>query len=71
MRGISVWSWRPDDADLHSEIWGDSLVMEDGLAPPPEHPGLGMVLTDAIKNKYPFVPGSGKFSTVPGKILSD
>jgi hypothetical protein len=38
---------------------------------PPEKPGLGIVLTDEIKNKYPFEPGSGEFNSVPGKILVD
>jgi len=28
-------------------------------------------LTDEIKAKFPFVPGSGEFNSVPGKILRD
>ncbi|MBN2455707.1 MAG: mandelate racemase/muconate lactonizing enzyme family protein [Sedimentisphaerales bacterium] len=55
---------------LHTEIAGDSFVMEDGMVLPPEKPGLGIVLTEKIKNKYPFVPGSGEFNDVPGKILT-
>jgi hypothetical protein len=43
--------------------------MKDGMVLPPEKPGLGIVLTDEIKNKYPFIPGSGEFTDVPGKIL--
>ena len=61
----------PDYAGLHSDIVTDSFVMKDGYVLPPEHPGLGVVLTDEIKNRYPFVPGSGEFSSVPGKILTD
>ena len=34
-------------------------------------PGLGIVLTDEIKAKYPFVPGSGEFNSVPGKVLME
>jgi L-alanine-DL-glutamate epimerase-like enolase superfamily enzyme len=61
----------PDYAGLHSEIIGDSFIFRDGYAYPPQSPGLGIVLTDGIKNKYPFVPGSGEFNSVPGKILTD
>ena len=31
------------------------------------YPELGIVLTDEIKNRYPFQPGSGEFNSVPGK----
>ena len=61
----------PDYAGLHSEVIGDSFQMKDGCALPPEKPGLGIVLTDEIKNRYPFVRGSGEFNDVPGKILTD
>lgn len=61
----------PDYAGLHAEVIGDSFVMKDGCALPPEKPGLGIVLTDEIKNKYSFVPGSGEFNSVPGKILTE
>jgi hypothetical protein len=27
-------------------------------------------LTDEIKNRFPFVPGSGEFNSVPGKVLN-
>jgi galactonate dehydratase len=56
---------------LHTDIAGGSFVMEGGYLLPPEKPGLGIVLTDAIKNRYPFVPGSGEFNSVPGKTLTD
>jgi galactonate dehydratase len=56
---------------LHLDIAGDSFVMREGMVLPPDKPGLGIVLTDAIKERYPFVPGSGEFNSVPGKILVD
>ncbi len=61
----------PAYAGLHSEVVQDSFVMKDGYVYPPEKPGLGIVLTDEIKNRYPFQPGSGEFNSVPGKILVD
>ncbi|OQA02433.1 MAG: hypothetical protein BWY69_01129 [Planctomycetes bacterium ADurb.Bin401] len=61
----------PAYAGLHSEVIGDSFVMKDGYALPPQKPGLGIELTEKIKNKYPFVPGSGEFNDAPGKILKD
>lgn len=61
----------PDYAGLHSEVIGDSFIMKDGYALPPDKPGLGIQLTDEIKNKYPFVAGSGEFNSVPGKILTE
>jgi L-alanine-DL-glutamate epimerase-like enolase superfamily enzyme len=46
------------------------LVIRDGHVLPPDRPGLGAVLTDEIKRRYPFQPGSGEFNSVPGKVLS-
>jgi len=31
----------------------------------------GNTLTEEIKELYAFVPGSGEFNSVPGKILAD
>ena len=45
-------------------------MIRDGYVLPPERPGLGVVLTDEIKRRYPFVPGSGEFTSVPGKMLT-
>jgi galactonate dehydratase len=61
----------PDYAGLHSEIIDGGLVIQDGYASPPDRPGLGIVLTDETKRRYPFRPGSGEFNSVPGKILKD
>ncbi len=59
----------PDYAGLHSEVIGDSFVMKNGFVLPPQKPGLGIVLTNETKNRYPFIEGSGEFNSVPGKIL--
>ena len=55
---------------IHTDIATD-FRFERGDVLPPEAPGLGITLTDEIKNRYPFVPGSGEFNSVPGKILTD
>ncbi len=60
----------PAFAGLHGEVMGDSFQMRGGFIYPPQTPGLGILLTDEIKNRYPFVPGSGEFNSVPGKKLS-
>ena len=59
----------PAYAGLHSDVIDGGLVIRDGYLLPPDRPGLGVVLTDEIKRRYPFVPGSGEFNSVPGKIL--
>ena len=61
----------PDYGPLHSEIMDGSFVMKEGRVLPPQRHGLGIVLTEATKNRYPFVPGSGEFNSVPGKVLRD
>ncbi len=61
----------PAYAGLHSEVIDGGFIMKDGYAVPPDRPGLGIVLTDEIKRRYPFIPGSGEFNSVPGKILKD
>jgi L-alanine-DL-glutamate epimerase-like enolase superfamily enzyme len=60
----------PDWAGLHADVIDGAFVMKDGYALPPERPGLGIVLTDEIKRRYPFQPGSGEFNSVPGKLLT-
>jgi len=61
----------PDYGPLHSEIIDGGLVIRDGYVRPPERPGLGIVLTDQTRRRFPFVPGSGEFNSVPGKILKN
>jgi L-alanine-DL-glutamate epimerase-like enolase superfamily enzyme len=60
----------PAYGPLHSELIGDSLQKENGYVLPPEKPGLGITLTQDTINRFPFVPGSGEFNSVPGKILT-
>ncbi len=60
----------PDYAGLHTDIINGSFILKDGHVLPPDRPGLGIVLTDEIRRKYPFVPGSGSFNSVPGKIYT-
>ncbi len=60
----------PDYAGLHTDIIDGGFVMKDGYVLPPDRPGFGIVLTDEIRRKYPFQPGSGEFNSVPGKILT-
>jgi len=57
----------PDPGPLHTEIIDDDFHMEEGSVLPPRKPGLGIQLTDEIKKRYPFEPGSGEFNRVPGK----
>jgi L-alanine-DL-glutamate epimerase-like enolase superfamily enzyme len=59
----------PDYGPLHSEVVDGSFVMKEGRVLPPQRPGLGIVLTESTKSRYPFVPGSGEFNSVPGKVL--
>ncbi len=61
----------PDYGPLHSEVVGDSFQMKDGFVLPPEAPGLGIVLSETTKARYPFKPGSGEFNSVPGKSLEE
>lgn len=60
----------PAYGPLHSELIGDSLQLKNGYILPPEKPGIGIELTEETIRKFPFVPGSGEFNSVPGKILS-
>ncbi|MBZ4190901.1 mandelate racemase/muconate lactonizing enzyme family protein [Niabella beijingensis] len=60
----------PAYGPLHSELIRDSLCIKEGYVLPPEKPGLGIELTDATIARFPFVPGSGEFNSVPGKILT-
>ena len=61
----------PDYGPLHGKIMGESLQMRDGFVLPPERPGLGIVLIEETKARFPFIPGSGEFNSVPGKDLAE
>ena len=60
----------PAFGPLHREVVGESFRMKDGRVLPPETPGLGIVLTEETKARFPF-KGGGEFNSVPGKILDD
>jgi L-alanine-DL-glutamate epimerase-like enolase superfamily enzyme len=60
----------PLPGPLHTELWGDSLRMAGGLLLPPEAPGLGVRLTDELKERFPFRPGHEEYVGVPGKPWS-
>ena len=61
----------PAYGGLHREVIADTFTLKDGMVMPPEVAGLGIVLDDRIRERYPFVPGSGEFNSVPGKVLAD
>lgn len=61
----------PDYAGLHAEVIDGGLTLRDGYVLPPDRPGLGIVLTDETRRRYPFQPGSGEFISVPGHVLRD
>ena len=62
----------PNPGPLHTEIYGsNSVLFEDGYLYPPTSHGLGLHISEEVKNKYQFVKGSGEFNDVTGKILDD
>lgn len=60
----------PAYGPLHSELIKDAMQIKNGRILPPEKPGLGIALTEDIIERFPFIPGTGEFNSVPGKILS-
>lgn len=59
----------PAAGPLHTELWGDALALVDGRVRRPDQPGLGVRLTDELKQSFPFRPGMEEFSSVPGKLM--
>lgn len=66
-RNTIILEVAPDYGPLHSEIIDDDFHMSEGRVLPPLKPGLGIRLSDEIKNRFPFEPGTGEFNPVPGK----
>lgn len=64
---VAILELPPLAGPLHTEVYGDGYRFENGYILPPEAPGLGVRLTDELKNKYPFVRGSGEWNVVQGK----
>jgi L-alanine-DL-glutamate epimerase-like enolase superfamily enzyme len=44
---------------LETEMLVEPLRVQDGYVLPPTAPGLGVQLTEEIKARYPYQPGSG------------
>jgi len=61
----------PNPGPLHTEIFRDTLHFDAGRVLPPDAPGLGIVLEDGVKRRFPFIPGSGEVVGVPGKTQND
>jgi len=54
-----IWLERPVmNNPLDTELLVEPLPVEDGFCSPPISPGLGVHITDEIKAKYPYEPGS-------------
>ncbi|MEX0724874.1 MAG: mandelate racemase/muconate lactonizing enzyme family protein [Planctomycetaceae bacterium] len=63
---IAILEIPPLAGPLHTEIYADGYRFDDGYILPPQAPGLGVRLTDEIKEKFPFVPNSNEWNVVPG-----
>jgi L-alanine-DL-glutamate epimerase-like enolase superfamily enzyme len=63
---IAILEIPPLAGPLHTEVYAEGYRFEDGYILPPQAPGLGVRLTDELKQKFPFVPGSGEWNRVPG-----
>ena len=64
---VAILETPPLAGGLHTDIYAPGYRFRDGYILPPEAPGLGVTLTDEIKSRYPFIPGSGEWNQVPGK----
>lgn len=63
---IAVLEIPPLAGPLHTEVYADGYRFSDGEILLPEAPGLGVRLTDELKQRFPFVPDSGEWNLVPG-----
>lgn len=61
----------PDPGPLHTEVYRDTLRMDNGRVLPPDAPGLGITLDDETRRHFAFIPGSGEVVPVPGKAQQD
>jgi L-alanine-DL-glutamate epimerase-like enolase superfamily enzyme len=64
---IAILELPPLVGELHTEVYADGYRFEKGCILPPEAPGLGVQLTEKLKDKHPFVRGTGEWNGVPGK----
>ena len=70
-RNTRILELPPDPGPLHTEIYRDTLRIDDGRVLPPDAPGLGIILDDDTKQRFKFIPGSGEIVAVPGKTQND
>ena len=66
---LVIVEFPPFASSLHTELWSAPPVLKNGYLQISDQPGLGVKLTDKIKSKFRFQPGTGEFNSVPGKIL--
>lgn len=66
---IRIFEYSPYNS-LQNELWVEPPEVRNGYLHISDAPGLGVRLTDEIKNKYRFQPGSGEFNSVRGKMLT-
>lgn len=64
---IAILEIPPLAGALHTEVYGEGYRFENGYILPPQASGLGVRLTDAVRQKHAFVPGTGEWNLVPGK----
>jgi len=64
---VTILELPPLAGPLHTEIYAEGYRFQDGYILPPQAPGLGVRLTDELKEEYPFVPGTGEWNRVSGK----
>ena len=70
-RNTAILEVAPDFGPLHSAVMGDSFQLRDGKVLRPVTPGLGISISEEVRRRFPFVPGSGEFNDVPGKTLDE
>ena len=70
-RNTRILELPPDPGPLHTEVYRDTLLMDDGRVLPPDVPGLGITLDADTRQRFPFIPGSGEIVGVPGKTQND
>lgn len=67
---VRILEFPPYASPLQTEMWIEPPIVKNGYVYLSDTPGLGVKITDEIKNKYPFQPGTGEFNSVQGKRLT-
>ncbi len=63
---VAILEVPPLAGPLRTEVYADGYRFEEGFIRRPQAPGLGVRLSDDLKARFPFVPGSGEWNRVPG-----